>query len=237
LSLQTLINLGAGLWFFACWIGYTHFARHKARKDRSLSSVLQMHRQRWMQIMLSRENRMTDAALIASLERNATFLASTSMFIIAGLITITASIDQVYHTIAAVPFTNASMTPLQLQLKVILLLFNFVYAFLSLTWSMRQYGFCSILLGAAPLHNEQLLTAEDRTHYANNMAQVIDNAGLSYNYGLRAFYFSLSILPWFFNTWLFIASVTLVVIILYRREFHSGTLHTLAKSLEYKSKG
>src|SRR5690606_14722715 len=139
----------------------------KAKVGYSLSSVLQVYRQRWMLIMLSRENRVTDSALVASLERNATFLASTSMFIIAGLLTLVASVDQIHNTLITLPFMNQLMTPLQLQLKIFLLLFNFVYAFLSLTWAMRQYGFCAILLGAAPLHDDMSISEEERLSYAN----------------------------------------------------------------------
>jgi uncharacterized membrane protein len=226
-----LFNIFAAVWFFICWIGYTHFARHKARTGYSLSSVLHIYRQQWMQIMMRRENRMTDAALVASLERNASFLASTSMFIIAGLLTITASTEQIHNTLTTLPFANQEMTPLQLQLKVILLLVNFVYAFLSLTWALRQYGFSAILLGAAPLYDDENISEEERNTYAVHIAKVIDNAGHSYNYGLRAFYFSLAILPWFFNTWIFIAAVTLVVFILYQREFNSSTLVTMTKNL------
>lgn len=229
---HNIVNICAALWFFVCWIGYTSFARRKAKTSYCLSSVLHVYRKQWMEIMLRRDNRITDTALIASLERNATFLASTSMFIIAGLVTITASIEQVHHTFANLPFSNELMTPLQLQLKIILLLAMFVYAFFTLTWAMRQYGFCAILLGAAPLHDDALITETERSVYAASTAKVIDNAGHSYNYGLRAFYFSLSILPWFFNTWLFIFAATLVVIILYRREFNSRTLKSLVKDLE-----
>lgn len=231
MTAHEIINIAAALWFFTCWIGYTTFARRKAKTTYCLSSVLHVYRKTWMHKMLERENRMTDAALVASLERNATFLASTSMFIIAGLVTITASIDQVHNTLATLPFSNELMTPLQLQLKVILLLVIFVYAFFSLTWAMRQYGFCAILLGAAPLHDDTRPSAEALSHYAASAAKVIDNAGHSYNYGLRAYYFSLSILPWFFNTALFVIAASLVVIILYRREFCSRTLKTLSQDV------
>lgn len=229
---HNILNICAALWFFFCWIGYTSFARRKAKTTYCLSSVLHVYRKQWMEIMLRRENRMTDTALIASLERNATFLASTSMFVIAGLVTMTASIDQVHETFSTLPFSNELMTPFQLQLKIILLLGMFVYAFFTLTWAMRQYGFSAILLGAAPQHDDALITEAERSLYAASTAKVIDNAGHSYNYGLRAFYFSLSILPWFFNTWIFILAATLVVVILYSREFNSRTLRSLVKDLE-----
>ncbi|MGD8176064.1 DUF599 domain-containing protein [Marinimicrobium sp. ARAG 43.8] len=224
-------NLLAAAWFFALWVGYARFARHRAKVSYSLSSVLQIYRKRWMQAMLRRENRIGDTALIAGLERQTTFLASTSMFIIAGLVTVLASIDQVYDTLVTLPFVNREMTPRQLQFKILLLLGIYVYAFFTLTWAVRQYGFSAILLGAAPLTNDDSVTEEERFRYATNSAKIIDQAGHSYNYGLRAYYFSLSVLPWMFNTWLFALATTLTVAVLYRREFHSRPLQTLAQEV------
>lgn len=229
---HNLLNLAAVLWFFALWVGYASFARHRARISYSLSSVLQIYRKRWMQEMLRRENRIGDTALIAGLERQTTFLASTSIFVIAGLITIMASVEQVHTTLTTLPFVNTDMTPRQLQFKILLLLAIYVYAFFTLTWAVRQYGFSSILLGAAPLHDDAEVTQEERARYATSAAKVIDQAGHSYNYGLRAYYFSLSLLPWLFNAWLFMLASTLVVIVLYRREFHSRPLQTLVNEVK-----
>ncbi|MDO3381103.1 DUF599 domain-containing protein [Gilvimarinus algae] len=227
------INIGAAVWLFVAWIGYARFARRRARTDHCLASVLHVYRKTWMIEMLSRQNRIADTALIASLERNVSFLASTSILIIAGLVTIMASIDKVYITLSALPFANDNMTPRQMQLKVILLLLVYVYAFFTLTWALRQYGFCSILFGAAPAHDAQI-SEEDRRRYAVSTAKIIDQAGHSYNYGLRAYYFSLAVLPWFFNTWLFIAAVAVVVGVLYRREFHSTTLRALLREINQR---
>lgn len=224
------LNIGAAFWLLICWAGYARFARKRARTDHCLASVLHVYRKNWMIEMLSRENRIADTALIASLERNVSFLASTSILIIAGFVTIMASIDKVYITITALPFANESMSAHQLQLKIILLLVIYVYAFFTLTWAMRQYGFCSILLGAAPAHDADI-SEDERRRYAVSTAKIIDQAGHSYNYGLRAYYFSLAILPWFFNTYFFIAAVGAVVFVLYRREFHSTTLNALMREL------
>jgi uncharacterized membrane protein len=186
--------------------------------------------------MLERDNRIGDAALVASLERNASFLASACVFIIAGLVTIMASIEQVYATLARLPFSSASLTVSQLQLKIIILLAIYVYAFFSLTWALRQFGFCAVLLGAAPPHDDFETPEDDKIRYAVNTAKVIDSAGHSYNSGLRAYYFSLAILPWFFNVWVYLATVALVVVVLYSREFHSRTLKVLTREVRLSPK-
>ena len=92
---------------------------------------------------------------------------------------------------------------------------------------MRQYGFCAILLGAAPLDTDPEIYGETGETYVRYMAKVIDRAGHTYNYGLRAFYFSLAVLAWLLNTWLFVLAVAYTMAVLYEREFHSKTLRAM----------
>lgn len=225
------LDLLAAAWLIGCWTGYAAFAKRQARTTFCISSVLHYYRKRWMFFMLQRESRVADASLLSSLERNASFLASTAMLIIAGLVTTLASIDTVHATLTTVPFSRVAQTPLQLQFKVALLLLIYIYAFFSFTWAMRQYGFCAIMFGASPLCSGEDPEAEV---FARHASKVIDQAGLSYNYGLRAYYFSLSILAWVFSIWLFVLAVAIVVAILYEREFHSQTLRAMIQAADLK---
>ncbi len=79
------------LWFLVCWIGYSRFARHMAKKTECIASVMHRLRMDWMQQLLHRDNRVSDASIIANLERNVSFMASTSILILAGLLTVIAS--------------------------------------------------------------------------------------------------------------------------------------------------
>lgn len=45
------------------------------------------------------------------------------------------------------------------------------------------------------------------------------------------FGFALAIMPWFVHTWVFLAAAAVVVAVLYRREFCSKSLGTLADVL------
>lgn len=237
MTLVDWINVGATVWFFGCWLGYAAFARRRAKTSYNLSAVLQVYRKRWMHEMLQRQNRIADAALLSSLERNVSFLASTSIFIIAGLVTLMASAEQIHSTLIALPFTNSDLTSKQLQFKICLLIAIYVYAFFTLTWAMRQYGICAVLLGASPAADEaspgdgSSSNLEQNRQHANMTAKIIDHAGHSYNYGLRAYYFSLSVLPWLINAWLFMLAVGVVTAVLYHREFKSRTLVTLAREI------
>src|SRR5262249_46458340 len=109
------------------------------------------------------------------------------------------------------------------RIKIIMLIGVFVFTFFKFTWSIRQYHFCTVLVGAAPLVKD----AHEHEDYVDTMTQVATHPAEDFNQGLRAFYFALEATTWFVNPWLSVASSALVVFILHQREFHSRTLRAL----------
>ena len=89
-----LIHLAALAWFMLCWIGYSHYAAWKARSTPCLASVLHLYRQDWMRRLLLRDNRIADASVIGNLERNASFFASSTLIILAGILTVLGSTER-----------------------------------------------------------------------------------------------------------------------------------------------
>ncbi|AWL11692.1 hypothetical protein HMF8227_01211 [Saliniradius amylolyticus] len=221
------LDLTAIVWFFSIWIGYTLFAKRKARSVSCLASELRQKRTRWMSQMLLRENRVADVSIISTLERNITFFASSSLLILAGLLTAMASIDKLERMLEQLALPSPQ-SPEQIQLKLLVLIIIFVFAFFQFTWSLRQYGFAGVLVGAAP--NGNVLTEQEVEDYANRTAKVVDQAGHSFNYGLRAIYFSLATLSWFISTELFMASSVVTMLVMHQREFHSKALRALKDS-------
>jgi uncharacterized membrane protein len=68
---------------------------------------------------------------------------------------------------------------------------------------------------------------DSRGRHAEAMCRVVALAGESFNYGIRAYYFSMAALSWFLHPLVFIVSSAWVTFVLYRREFHSRTLEAL----------
>lgn len=223
---EIIINSAALIWFACCWVGYTYFAKHKAKSKACLASELHNYRQQWMKRVMAREFRVADAALMGNLERHVSFMASTTILILAGLLTVLAVADELIVLISSLPFT-LHVNALSIQLKLLMLIAIFVYSFFTFTWSLRQYGFCSILLGSAPVPDEKNVSKGERDRFAFYAARVIDLAGTSYNHGLRAYYFALSVLVWFIHPVLFVLACSFVVAVLYRREFYSRSLWAL----------
>lgn len=144
--------------------------------------------------------------------------ASTTLFVLAGVLTLFAQVERLESVIATIPFAAPPNHAL-VQVKLALLVGIFVMAFFQFTWSMRQYGFVNVMIGAGPLDADG--SNENLRGYARQMATVQDQAAHSYNYGLRAYYFSMAVLCWFVHPTLFISASLFVVITLYRREFKS----------------
>jgi len=219
------LNISAAIWFLFCFNGYMYYAKLHSFDRPCLASALHQYRHQWMLRMLTREMRIADNAAIANLEKSVAFFASTTMLILAGLMTILGSTEKAIGLMEGFPFSiPASRT--EWEVKIIMLIFVFVYAFFKFTWSLRQYGFVTIMVGAAPLQNEKHLE-EQREALAKRIASMISMAANNFNIGLRTYYYSIAILTWFINPWLFIISTAAIVFILYRREFKSSTLKIL----------
>jgi len=223
-----LYNLLGLCWLLLVWFGYARFARYQAKRTASLSSVLHVHRVNWMQRMLKREVRVGDAALLANIERNVNFFASSCVLIIAGLLTALTATEKISLMLSTISFVEGDSL-IQLEFKLLVLVAIFIYAYFTFTWSMRQFGFASVLVGAAPSPGDDSVTPYDRRSMALYSAKVIDQASHSYNYGLRSFYFALALLTWFVSPWLFMVSAAAVVGVLYEREFLSNSLQALKK--------
>ena len=215
--------------FFFCWVGYTTFARRKAKTTNCIARSLHQHRIHWMNELMTREIRVGEAALLANLERNITFFASTTMLVLAGVLTLFAQVERLEAVIATIPYA-ATPVHLLIQVKLALLTFIFVMAFFQFTWSMRQYGFLNVMVGAAPFDPSGC--NENLKNYAKQMAIVQDQAAHTYNYGLRAYYFSMAVMCWFFHPVLFICASLFVVYTLYRREFKSKAVMAITAGMQ-----
>ncbi len=224
-----ILDLSAFVWFLLCWVGYTRYADLRARDKLTLMSVMNQYRLQWMQEMLHREVRIVDANVVAILARSTTFLASTTIFILAGLLAVLGTMDRAMEVIAALRYAVQSSREVW-ELKLFGLLLIFIYAFFKFTWSMRHFNYLSVIIGAAPPSNA---LPEWSLSYAERAAKVSSKATNTFNRGLRAYYFGLAFLSWFLHPLVFMVSTALVVGVLFRREFKSGMLRELGDPRDY----
>jgi uncharacterized membrane protein len=216
IALSDIVSL---VWFVSVWAGYTFYADRYARRSHSLRAVMHAYRRDWMRQMLLRDNRMTDINILQNLLQGVVFFASTTLLILAGLVTLLGYSDRAIEVVRALPYA-ARTTLVQWELRLLVLSVIFVYAFFKFTWSLRQFNYCSVLIGAAPPGPDDAC--------ARRAAEVSTNASKDFNQGLRAYYFSLAALAWFVSPWLFMLATSLVVVVLYAREYRSSALRMLS---------
>ena len=218
------IDVAAPLWLVLCWAGYTVFADRQQQRP-SLMARMSDWREVWMASMLRRDNRMVDVQIIGNLMRSVSFFASTSMFVIAGLVAVLGARSEAMAVLSELPFA-VDASPLLWDLKVLLLVVVFVYSFFKFTWAYRHYNYCLILLGA--VRETAAVDQRDR-EIAFRAARIATSTARHFNHGIRAYYFGLAALSWFVHPWLFILLTAWVVLVLYRREFRSRLLRTLGE--------
>ena len=219
-----LLDTIAFLWFVMCWGGYTYFAGHSKAGSRALhgrdaaaSRAMDPGADRPIQSHLRCE------PCSGTIMNSVSFFASTTILIIAGLVTILGTLEQAIEVTANLPFARRTSRE-GWELKLLLLLAIFGYAFFEFTWALRQYNFFSVLLGSAPNEVENI---EECQTFIAKAARMSGLSGDTFNLGVRSYYFGLAALTWFVQAWIFMLVSALVVIVLYRRDFASETLRTL----------
>ncbi len=230
LLLDNIGNLISVAWFLLCFRGYFYYTWLRSIDTPTLAYAMHRFRKQWIRKALRRENRIADTNIIANLERSVSFFASTTLFILAGLMTVLGtSSETVITMLSDIPFSDQGSRG-QWELKVLLLICLFVYAFFKFTWSLRQFGQVSVMLGGVPEQHEKA-SDELIDRCIESISTMASKAAGNFNNGLRTYYFSMAVLGWFVNFFIFMLLSALVVAVLYRREFRSDTLAIMMSNL------
>jgi len=226
ISVLPWIDWVALLVFFSSWVGYARFAHRRAQSRPSILASTNRVRRQWMLQTTYREVRVVDAVVIQSLSSSPSFFASTTILIIGGLLAVLGTNDKVSELVRDIPFA-AQTSLLVFDMKLLLMLGIFVYAFFRFTWSMRQYTFGALLMAAAPEAHQFEEANLSREAFADRAGRVVGMAAETFNDGLRAYYLAFAAIGWFFSPVVFIVASVGVIYILYQREFRSEVLGVL----------
>ena len=214
------------LLFMAAWIGYAQFATRWSLKRPSILAATNRFRLRWIQVSLTRDPRVLDGIITQTLSNTPAFFSSTTILIMGGLLALMGTTDKAAEFVREIPFSQA--TPiLVFEFKILVLISIFVYAFFRFSWSMRQYTFVSLMIGALPSHEHFIAHPQEQMDYAERVAAMTGLAAETFNDGLRAYYFAFAVMGWFFSPMAFVLTTVLIVGILYNREFRSDVLEVL----------
>lgn len=176
--------------FCALWLGYGPIARRIGRG--AINTGLHSVRVLWMRGMLQRDDRIVDSALIGHVMHSASFFASTSLIAIGALLGVLPGLDRLQPAIDGLSI-GAPVSRQLLEINVLLPLAVLVHGLFKLTWSLRQLNYTVALLGAAPVEPP---TAARRNALAKAIGGVMSSAILTFNDGIRSYYFAIVGLAW-----------------------------------------
>ena len=217
----TILDWCALAIFALAWIGYASIVdRVPSIRARSVIASMDIHRQRWMLAALARDNRIADISAIGNLMSSTSFLATTSILILGGLVAMLSAPDIGRRVVAILPWTSVPDEAMW-EVKIALLLVIFVNAFFELTWALRQFNYTSTLVMGMPLDITAVWHAEAAAKLANRAAR-------HFNTGLRAYYFGLAALAWIIHPLALVFASLFVLRELHRREFRSAARDALA---------
>ena len=170
------------------------------------------------------DTKTTGAIILANVDRNVSFFASTALLLLASLMSLLTKVSVIQQVINDLPYAY-TLNSTQVYIRLLLLISIFVYAYFTLTWSLRQSSFASLMIGAGINSG-----TESAKTYVKLTAKLMDISAHSANQGLRAYYFSLAALTWFYHPLVFLSACIVVLLILYRREFNSATAGILIEA-------
>jgi uncharacterized membrane protein len=212
--------------FIASWVGYALFAKRRSKVESTLLASTNRYRRLWMAQVTHRDQRIVDAAITQNLASSPNFWASTTILVLGGLLAVLGTNDKASELVKDLPFA-ARTSMLVFDVKIVVLLAVFVYAFFRFTWSMRVYSFGAILVGAAPNVEVFDQGGANREDFAERAGKLMGMAAESFADGLRAYYMAFAVIGWFISPIAFALGTLTVLWILYRREFRSDVLAIL----------
>ncbi len=138
----------------------------------------------------------------------ATFLASTAVLLIMGVLTLSEQGDRLSSTWHALNIFGATHTGLWL-VKLLLLLLDLFIVFFSFSMSVRVYNHVGYMINVPLTMNHKMISPR-------HVAITLNRAGRFYSIGMRAFYFTVPLVFWLFGPHFMLGATLVLLPVLYR---------------------
>jgi uncharacterized membrane protein len=200
-----------------CWARIEWLVRPGGGARQSTGELMARWRMRWFEAAATRDPRILDGQLLASLRSGVALFVSGSLIALGGAIALIGEADRLASI--ATDLAGEAGASAAWRLKLIFVAAVLAAAFLHFVWSHRIFGYCSVMLGAIPDAGDR----EEALSVARRAARLNVLAARNFNKGLRAVYLALAGLAWLLGPAALAAATLATFWVLYRREFLSDT--------------
>jgi uncharacterized membrane protein len=188
-------------------IAYHVFLRRKIKRDPAytVQAVNNIARTAWVEnIMADEKNAVLAVQTLRNSTMAATFLASTSVLLIMGVLTLSEQEQKIEATWHALNMLGA-IHPVLWMVKLILMLLDLFVAFFAFSMAIRIYNHVGFQINVPLRMNHKMITP---AHVATHL----NRAGHFYSIGMRAYYFLVPLVFWLFGPhFMFIATLGLLL--------------------------
>ena len=192
-------------------VAYHIVLRNKVRKDPTytVQAVNRIARTAWVETIMQDEK---NAVLAVQTLRNstmaATFLASTSVLLIIGVLTLSEQGEKLGAHWNALNMVGA-INPTLWMVKLLVLLLDLFVAFFGFSMAIRIYNHVGFMINVPVRLNHKMITP---AHVATHL----NRAGHFYSMGMRAYYFLVPMVFWLFGPHFMLVSTIVLLLALYR---------------------
>jgi uncharacterized membrane protein len=190
----------------ACLVlAYQIYLGWRTRMDPASSAqdIMLAARAAWVASVMRERRDILAVQTLRNSTMSASFMASTAVLLIIGVLTLSAQGDKLSGTWHALNFLGQTSTEMWM-FKLLMMLFDLLFAFFSFAMAVRIFHHIGYLINV-PL---------DKTVEATQIRQVeahLNRSGTYYRIGMRAYYFTVPLLFWLFGpTWLLGATLAML---------------------------
>jgi len=190
-------------------LGYHLYLRYKLLNNPTytIQSINAQAREIWVEsVMTSRDRDILAVQTLRNSTMAATFLASTAILLIIGVLNLMQKNDGIVSVLDLVQKEHQMMSVHIWGFKLLPLLVVFFTAFFCFTLAIRMYNHVGYLINASSDKAFGLTPSF--------VAQLLNRSGHYYSLGMRAYYLSVPLVFWLFGPlFLIVASIGLVIVL------------------------
>ncbi len=190
---------------------YHAYLRYKVSKNPTytVQAVNILARTVWVEVMMKAGK--PDVIPVQTLRNStmaATFLASTAVLLIMGVLTLSGQSNNLESTWHVLNAYGAKHTQLWL-VKLLLLLLDFFVAFFSFSMAVRIYNHVGYMINVPYSLDHKVISPR-------HVALHLNRGGNYYYIGMRAYYLSVPLVFWLFGPHFMVIATLLLIAVLYR---------------------
>jgi uncharacterized membrane protein len=182
--------------------------RVKRNPAYTVQAVNVMARTSWVQYIMKEEQGILAVQTLRNSTMAATFLASTAVLLIIGVLTLSEQGDKLGSAFHSLNFVGARRAELWMG-KLLLLMLDLFVAFFSFSMSIRIYNHVGFMINVPK-------SAGHRAISPDHVAVHLNRAGHFYSIGMRAYYFLVPLVFWLFGPHLMLLATIALIFVLYR---------------------